>query len=146
MSASSSPLQRTAPVVCSGKNVKPMKPKATSSCSARVAGCYSAMPSTHEQGALKVHCVALRGDAQPAFLTRSLSNGGRRRMLEAPAQAWPVIESLHVKLIGKRYYYYLILSHASTQWHAWISDSLELHIYNKTNLDSYLFIHNLQHK
>lgn len=67
-------------------------------------------------------------------------------MLEAPAQAWPVIESLHVKLIGKRYYYYLILSHASTQWHAWISDSLELHIYNKTNLDSYLFIHNLQHK
>lgn len=50
-------------------------------------------------------------------------------MLEAPAQAWPVIESLHVKLIGKRYYYYLILSHATGT--SLISDSLEQLIYNK---------------
>lgn len=59
-------------------------------------------------------------------------------MLEAPAQARPVIESLHVKLIGKRYYYYLILSHATGT--SLISDSLEQLIYNKTFLAIYSYI------
>lgn len=65
-------------------------------------------------------------------------------MLEGPAQARPVIESLHVKLIGKRYYYYLILSHACVDLR--FTRTLAQPIYNKTNLDSHLFIHNLQHK
>lgn len=59
-------------------------------------------------------------------------------MLEAPAQARPVIESLHVKLIGMRYYYYLILSYATGT--SLISDSLEQLIYNKTFLAIYSYI------